>query len=155
MNRRSMFILSAVAALALSQPARAADPTIDGTWELNIAASKSTDPMPKSTTRTYVTTGDQEKLTGNIVTADGKTIPIGFTATVDGKDHPFQSPGVDALAITKVDALTISFVVKREGKVAFTGTRTLSKDGKTLTFVTKGTNAEGKPSETTAVYDRK
>ena len=72
MNRRSMFILSAVAALALSQPARAADPTIDGTWGLDIAASKSTDPMPKSTTRTYVITGEQEKLTGTIVTADGK-----------------------------------------------------------------------------------
>ena len=37
----------------------------------------------------------------------------------------------------------------------FTGNRTISKDGKTLTFVTKGANAEGKPSESTMVYDRK
>jgi hypothetical protein len=155
MNRRSMFILSAVAALALSQPARAADPTIDGTWELNVAASKSTDPMPKSITRTYVTTGNQEKLTGTIVTADGKSIPISFTATIDGKDYPFQNPGADTLAITKVDALTHSFVVKKDGKVVTTGTRTIAKDGKTMTLAAKGTNAEGKPVESTMVYDRK
>jgi hypothetical protein len=35
-----------------------------------------------------------------------------------------------------------------------TGTA-ISKDGKTMTLASKGTNAEGKPFESTMVYDRK
>ena len=159
MNRRTIITLSAIAAfglatLSLGQSAYAADPTSAGTWNLNIAKSTSTDPMPKSITRTYEVTATSEKLTGTIVTADGKTIPISFTATVDGKDSPFQSPGVDTVAITRVDAWTTSYVTKLAGKQVATGSRVLSKDGKVLTFTQKGVNAAGKPVESTMVYDR-
>jgi hypothetical protein len=160
MNRRTILTLSAIATLGLAtlsfgQPAHAADPTSAGTWDLNIAKSKSTDPMPKSITRTYEVTGTSEKLTGTIVTADGKTIPISFTATLDGKDSAFQSPGVDTLALTKVDALTISYVTKLAGKQVATGTRVLSQDGKVMTFTQKGINPAGQPFESTLVYDRR
>jgi hypothetical protein len=160
MNRRTILTLSAIATLGFAtlsfgQPAHAADPTSAGTWDLNIAKSKSTDPMPKSITRTYEVTGTSEKLTGTIVTADGKTIPILFTATLDGKDSAFQSPGVDTLALTKVDALTISYVTKLAGKQVATGTRVLSQDGKVMTFTQKGINPAGQPFESTLVYDRR
>ena len=159
MNRRTIITWSAIATfglatLSLGQSAYAADPTSAGTWVLNIAKSTSTDPMPKSITRTYEVTATSEKLTGTIVTADGKTIPISFTATLDGKDSPFQSPGVDTVALTKVDALTTSFVTKLAGKQVITGTRVLSQDGKVMTFTQKGVNAAGKPVESTMVYDR-
>jgi hypothetical protein len=159
MNRRTIITWSAIATfglatLSLGQSAYAADPTSAGTWVLNIAKSTSTDPMPKSITRTYEVTATSEKLTGTIVTADGKTIPISFTATLDGKDSPFQSPGVDTVALTKVDALTTSFVTKLVGKQVITGTRVLSQDGKVMTFTQKGVNAAGKPVESTMVYDR-
>lgn len=158
MNRR--IALSAIAAfgLALLSPNTqvfAADATSAGTWELNIAKSKSTDPMPKSITRSYEVTGTTEKLTGTIVTADGKTIPISFTATLDGKDNPFQSPGVDALALTTVDAWTTSYVTKLAGKQMSSGRRVISKDGKMMTFEQKGVNAAGAPFESTLVYDRR
>ena len=160
MNRRTILALSAIATfclatLSLGQSAQAADPTIAGTWELNVAASKSTDPMPKSATRIYEVVGNSEKLTGSIVTADGKTIPIGFTATLDGKDSPSQNPGVDTVVITPVDALTVNFVTKLAGKVVYTGTRILSKDGKVMTLSTKGANPTGKPFESTMVFDRR
>ena len=160
MNRRTIITWSAIATfglatLFLGQSAYAADPTSAGTWVLNIAKSTSTDPMPKSITRTYEVTATSEKLTGTIVTADGKTIPISFTATLDGKDSPFQSPGVDTVALTKVDALTTSFVTKLAGKQVITGTRVLSQDGKVMTFTQKGVNAAGKPVESTMVYDRR
>lgn len=160
MNRRTILTLSAIAtfglaALSLGQSALAADPTIAGIWELNVAASKSTDPMPKSITRTYEVVEKSEKLTGTIVTADGKTIPISFTATLDGKDSPFQSPGVDTLVLTPVDALTTNFTTKLAGKVVATGSRVLSKDGKIMTLSTKGVNPDGKPMESTMVYDRR
>ena len=160
MNRRTISALSAVATLgfatlSLGQSARAADPTIAGTWELNLAASKSTGPMPKSTTRIYEVVGNSEKMTGTIVTPDGKTVEVKFTATLDGKDSPFQFPGVDMLALTPVDAWTTNFTSKLAGKVVSTGSRVLSKDGKVMTQSTKGLNPAGKPAESTMVFDRR
>ena len=160
MNRRTVVTLSAMATfslatLSLSQSARAADPTIIGAWELNVAASKSTDPMPKSSTRKYEIVGNSEKLTGLIVTANGKTIPLGFTATLDGKDSPSQNPGVDTLVLTPVDPLTVKFVTKLAGKVVYSGTRVISRDGMTMTLSTKGVNPAGKPFESTMVFDRR
>jgi hypothetical protein len=160
MNRRTLLTLSAVATFGLAtlsfgQSARAAGPTIAGTWELNAAASKSTDPMPRSVTRTYEIIGNSEKMTGTIVTPDGKTIPIGFTATLDGKDSPSQTPGADTVVLTPVDALTVNFMTKLAGKTVLTGSRVLSKDGKSFTLTNKGVNPAGKPTESTFVYDRR
>ena len=68
-------------------------------------------------------------------------------------DHPFQSPGVDTLALTPVDALTTNFTTKLAGKVMATGNRVLSKDGKAMTLSIKGVNP-AKPMESTMVYDK-
>ena len=158
MNRRTFISLTAalgLAALSISPSAQAADPTIVGTWELNVAASKNTDPMPKSITRTYEIVGNSEKLTGTIVTADGKAIAIGFTATLDGKDTPFQNPGADTIVLTRVDALTVSFTNKLAGKVMLSGRRVMTADGKTMSIESKGVNAAGKPVESSMVYDRR
>jgi hypothetical protein len=160
MNRRPLIALSAIATLSLvilsfSQSAQAADSTIAGTWELNVAASKSTDPLPKSSTRKYEVIGSSEKMTGVVVTADGKTVPIGFTATLDGKDSPLQNPGVDTLVLTPVDAMTVNFVTKLAGKFVSSGTRVISKDGAIMTLSSKGTNPAGKPVESTLVFDRR
>ena len=154
-NTLSFMAMIATTTLLLCEPAHAADPTIDGTWELNVGASKSTDPMPKSVTRKYETTGVVEKLTGSIVTADGRTIPLSFTATLDGKDSPSQNPGVDTLVITPVDPLTVKFHTKLKGEVVYAGTRVISADGKTMTLWTKGNNPAGKPFESTMVFDRR
>jgi hypothetical protein len=106
-----------LAILFHGQSAQALDPTIEGTWELNLAASRSSDPMPKSSTRTYKIVGNSEQLTGTVVTVDGKMIPLAFTATLDGKDSPSQNPGVVTLVLTPVDALTVTFTTELAGKV--------------------------------------
>ena len=139
----------------LAMPAQAADPTVAGTWELNVAASKSTDPMPKSAIRNYEIAGNTEKLTGTVHTADGRMVPLSFTATLDGKDSPSQNPGVDTLILTPVDALTVKFTTKLKGEVVYVGVRTLSADGQTMTLWTKGINPAGKPFESTMVFDRR
>ena len=111
MKRRAIFTVAAF--LMLGQPTFAADPTIAGTWELNVAASKTTNPMPKSGTRTYTVDGNTEKMTASVVTADGKTLQEGFAATIDGKEYPFQSSVTDGImiVITKGDAHTNNFVI--------------------------------------------
>lgn len=159
MKRRKFLSLLTVGLLSLAafsfSEARAEEPTIAGTWELNVAASKSTDPMPKSATRVYEVIGNSEKLSGTVVTADGKTIPIGFTATLDGKDSPSQNPGVDTVVLTPVDALTVNYLTKLAGKVMYSGSRVLSKDGKIMTLTANGVNSAGKTVDSVMVFDRR
>jgi len=55
----------------------------------------------------------------------------------------------------RVDANTTSWEVKKTGgKHHATGQNVISKDGKTLTQTAKGTGAEGKPEESTNVFDK-
>jgi hypothetical protein len=78
-----------------------------------------------------------------------------WAPTYDGKDYPITgSPDFDALSARRVDPNTVESTQKRMGKAVGTTTRTVSKDGKTLTLVSKLTNAKGEVVNTTLVYDR-
>ncbi|MGA2713368.1 MAG: hypothetical protein ABSG41_09690 [Bryobacteraceae bacterium] len=60
-------------------------------------------------------------------------------------------------AYRAVDAYTTELIQKDgSGKPVFTGirTRVVSKDGKTLTDTSKGTNAQGRAVDTVLVYDK-
>ena len=94
-------------------------------------------------------------MTGTVVTGEGKTIPIGFTATLDGKDSPSQNPGVGTVVLTPIDTLKVNYVTKLAGKVVYGGSRVLSKDGKVMTLTVKGLNPAGQPVESTLVFDRR
>jgi hypothetical protein len=137
-----------------SLSAQAADP-LAGTWELNVAKSKSTGTLPKSQTRTYEVTGQQEKMVSRDVDAQDKPTVAEFTANRDGKDYPYKSPRADMLSLTPVDATTLNYTLKKEGKVVGTGTRVISKDGKTMTLSHKINDAAGKPVESTLVFDNR
>jgi hypothetical protein len=78
-----------------------------------------------------------------------------FTVIRDGKDYPYKQPQADMISLTSVDATTTKFVLKKEGKEVGTGTRVISKDGKTMTLSGKGTDAAGKPVESTLVFDKR
>ncbi|HZV83022.1 MAG TPA: hypothetical protein VFF53_12725, partial [Geobacteraceae bacterium] len=99
--------LAAATVVIISLPAQASDPAT-GTWELNLAKSKFTNsPAPKSQTRTYEVTGQQVKMTGKGIDAQGKPTLFGFTAKTDGKDYPYTGSGFqDTISLTPVDALT-------------------------------------------------
>ena len=145
------------ALLAISSPvigADAPDPVI-GTWKLNSAKSTGTT-LPKSETRTYAASAAGGiVLTWKRVGIDGKESSVETTYKYDGKDYPVTgSPDFDALSVRRVDANTVDSTQKRMGKAVGTSTRTVSKDGKTLTLVSKLTNAKGEVVNTTLVYDR-
>jgi len=73
----------------------------------------------------------------------------------DGKDYPVTGDSTsDARAVTKVDDHTLTFSVKKGGKVLFTGSIVLSADGKTRTVTIEGTDSAGKKITSTAVYDK-
>ena len=146
-------LLSVFGMAAVAAPA--ADPVV-GTWTLNAAKSKfDPGPAPKSQTRIYADSAKGMMLTVKTVGADGKENVQTMTFMADGKDYPISgSADYDAVTVKKLNANTIESVQKRKGVAVGSGTRMVSKDGKTLTFRAKGTTVEGKSFDNTSVYDR-
>ena len=124
----------------------------------NSRAATPTSPGPalKSETRTYTQNGDGLKFVTAGVNADGSaSVPISWAAHFDGKDYPnVGNPGVDMVTITMVGASTMDFTSKKGGKVTSTSRLTVSKDGKTMTRWTGGTNNAGLPQSNFEVFDK-
>jgi hypothetical protein len=139
-----------------AQAARAADPAF-GNWELNVAKSKfSPGPAPKSQTRTYEAAAGGVKFTAKGIGADGKPTLVQYTASYDGKDYPITgSADADTISLKKIDDFTVEATQKKAGKVVITTRREISKDGKTMTAKSKGTNASGQTVENVLIFDKK
>jgi len=127
-----------------------------GTWKLNLAKSTfSPGPAPKSQTRTYAESTLGMTLTVKTTAANGKESTAMLTFKDDGKSYPESgNPDFDMVSVTRVDAWTVHSVETKAGASVGTGVRTVSKDGKTLTFSQKGTHAGGGKYDNVSVYDR-
>ena len=64
------------------------------------------------------------------------------------------NPRSDMVTITMVGASTMDFTSKKGGKVTGTTRLTVSKDGKTMTRWTGGTNNAGLPQSNFEVFDK-
>jgi hypothetical protein len=135
--------------------AQASDPR-SGTWKLNPAKSKySPGPAPQSLTVKVEPSGRGEKVTAEFVNADGTRTTTQYTASFDGKDYPLTGSQIaDAVSLKRIDARTTVRTDKKGGKVAQTLRRVVSRDGKTMTVTTKGTNAQGQAVSNVAVFDK-
>ena len=131
-----------------------------GTWKQNFEKSKNSTPptgqRPQSVTRIYEPfEGKGIKATFVTVSADGKKTTSSYSAHFDGKDYPYTGGGLfTSIALKKVDRYTWAATNKSAGKAISTGTNTVSKDGKTLTWTSKGTNAQGQPVSGVAVFEK-
>lgn len=145
----------AIATGALVAAAPGADPVI-GTWKLNLAKSTfSPGPAPKSQTRTYVESAQGITLTVKTTAADGKETTTTLTFKDDGKPYAASgNPDFDMVSVKRVDAMTVHSTQTKAGATVGTGVRSVSKDGKTVTFAQKGTHATGVKYDDVAVYDR-
>jgi hypothetical protein len=133
----------------------AAEDAFIGTWKLNEAKSKFSPGSSKNITVVYEAAGDNVKVTIDGVDADGKAVHSEWTGKFDGKDYPVTGDAnSDARALTKVNAHTLTFAVKKGDKVVTSGRIVLSADGKTRTVTTTGTDPKGKKISGTAVYDK-
>ena len=131
------------------------DPVV-GTWQLNVSKSKFTaGPAVKSQTRTYSQSEGGISLLMKSVGADGKESTTTTTYHLDGKTYPITgNADYDNLSATRVNSHTAKFALKRGGKVVGHTTRTVSKDGKTLTATTNLTAPNGEKTDSVLVFDR-
>jgi hypothetical protein len=138
--KRSIVLACLVAAAGLLPQAAAAqakNPRI-GVWKLDVAKSTyQQGTAPASETRTYLATDDGGlQLTAEAVLASGTKQPTGYRAKYDGKDHPYSGAAGDSIAVTG-DGWASDSTIKMVGKVIQTTHSTVSKDGKTMTLITK------------------
>jgi hypothetical protein len=131
-----------------------------GTWKLNPAKSKSSPAglIPKGGTRTVTAQGDGAKYSYEGVAGDGSQTAYSFTTNYDGEYSAISGVGfpggADTYAVKRVDANTFMGTGKKAGKVVGTNRTVVSKDEKVATITGKGTDAQGKPTITTTVWDK-
>jgi hypothetical protein len=159
MKRRSSIFAVAVVCLALAGSVLADSKAFVGTWKLNLDKSKyPAGHAPKSLTRTATADGDTVTYKFEGVGADGTAFSFGYTSKYDGKDSEVTGTGIpygaDHLAIKQLNSHQLSTTLKKGDKTVGTTSATVSHDGKTLTLTSKGTDANGKPVKSVAVYDK-
>jgi hypothetical protein len=149
----AMTVMAGVASIAVAADT---DPVV-GTWQLNVAKSTfSAGPALKNQTRTYSQSGDKISLVMTTVGSDGKEMTTRTTYQLNGKDFPVTgTPDYDSLSAKRINSNTAEFSLKKGGKEIGTTSRTVSKDGKTLTSKTNVTNASGEKTVSTLVFDKK
>jgi hypothetical protein len=128
-----------------------------GIWKLDLAKSSySSGPPPyKRATSTIEAWEDGVRVVYDMVSPRGETIHFEWTGKFDGRDYPVE--GADYVltnAYSRIDDHTCGVVVKVDGDVVSFARITISSDGKTITTVTSGTNAQGQKVSTTTVYDK-
>ena len=152
----AMVVVTLVLAIAGTALAQAGSSNL-GTWKLNLAKSTfAPGTAPKSAIFTNVVAGAGIKSTSDSVRADGTAVHSENTEVYDGKDYPISGNSLngDTVAGTRVDANTLTFVYKKNGKVTVTSTNVVSADRKTYTITSKGTNTLGQTVNTVALYDK-
>ena len=127
-----------------------------GTWKLNEATSKLSPGSTKNHTVIYEAAGDKVKVTVEGTDATGKAVRSEWTGKFDGKFYPVAGdPTSDTRSYKQINARTMTLTAKQGTKVTLTGKILVSVDGKTRTVTTTATDAKGKKSSSTAVYDKK
>jgi hypothetical protein len=152
----------------LSTPVHAQVPHVIGNWRLNAAASRLPGPAPQTHVRRYSLAPDGTTLIGLAVTVDAQGNPsfLQFAAKPDGKDYPELdsrtaaqylmdgSPPPATYAETPIDARTVEWVDKYQGRVTASGRKWVSEDGRTLTFTAVVSDERNEQREFLFVFDR-
>jgi hypothetical protein len=156
MYRRVIDVVLCVFVFALAAWAQQ-DPYL-GTWKTNLAKSKY-DPGPAPRNPTTIkresAPGGGVKTTVDGMDAQGNPTHSEYTASYDGKDYPVKgSTEWDTVAIRRIDANTRLLINKKGGNVVRLARHAVSPDGKTLTSISVGVDAQGHAFHDIAVYDK-
>ena len=130
-----------------------------GTWKRDVERTKVTPPDARpvkvqTIVREAVDGG--VKHTSKTERMDGTGTESTFIAKYDGKPVAVTgNASYDTISWKQVDANTFTIDTRKtDGKYKTKGTVKVSKDGKTMTGTQKGTDADGKPTKFTVVFDK-
>lgn len=152
---KGIVILLTLAALLAGAVVCLADDPNMGTWKLNEAKSKFSPGAGKVQTVVYEAAGDSVKVTVDGVDGAGNPMHSEWTGKYDGKFYPVTGdPTSDMRSYKQVDSHTLLLTSKKGDKVTLTGRIVVSADGRSRTVTAKGTDSNGKPVSSTAVYDK-
>jgi hypothetical protein len=176
MKRRSIAVCSLIVLGSVALLAQTPSPSskLVGVWKRNLAKSTyntGTKPGPGSLSVYQWTARPDGFIIGTTVSINNEGIPSfnQSAAKYDGKDYPsygsaaladFQVKGTKTgtLAFKPIDEYSVEIIGKgADGKVTNPNVkriRTVSKDGKSMTDASKGTNAQGQNVGTVTFYDR-
>ena len=149
---RAAFVAIVLALVAAAPRGGAADDDKKiGKWKLRV------DP-PAHGTRDYEDRGGGVTVsTRQGVNARGQEYYSSYAAKVDGKEYPRLVKGsntINTIAFTRVDANTVAYTLREDGKITSTGTTSVSADGKVLTVTTKSVAAGASGRANVEIYDR-
>src|SRR5262245_40666713 len=153
-----LFLLVVTAVISLSQTANQTSPLI-GKWKLNPQKSKLVFNLPpRDLVRTYEDRGGGVYIfTQEGRSANGTKMFSMYVAKDDGKEYPLVVQGADELAsitVKAVDAYNAEQTEKHGGATFSTATRSISKDGKTMTLTVKLNGGEAGGLSEVMVFDK-
>ena len=126
-----------------------------GTWKLNEAKSRVPAGMGKNSTVTYTEEGDKIRVTIDGTDKDGKAFHSIWVGKWDGKAYPVKNnPSYNAIGYRVVNDHTNYIQALEDGKLVWSGTIAVSKNGKSRTVSIHGTGPNGKKFSGKAVYDK-
>ena len=157
-------LIAVLVVLAAAPPAgaHATDPFM-GTWRLSLEKSKFPGPPPALP---YVVTfepnadGSVLGIVYALDEQDQRTAVARISYRYDGKEYKDfdvvkNVPATNALSFTRIDRSTLDVTHKlNDGKLVFMERRTVSADGRTMTFVMNATDLRGQTVSVIQVFDR-
>ena len=153
MNTR-IAVVAVAMSFSMGAACFAANPHM-GTWKLNEAKSKLVPGMGKNITVTYTEQRDKIKVAVDGIDKDGKPTHSVWVGKFDGKPYPVKGNlSYNSVAYKVVNDRTNNITTMKDGKIVWTGTITVSADGKSRTVTVNGTDAKGKKFKGKVFYDK-
>jgi hypothetical protein len=126
-----------------------------GTWKINEAKSKLPAGMGKNNTVVYTEEGDKIKVTVDGTDKDGKPTHSVWVGKFDGKAYPIKGNlAYNSVGYRVINDHTNAIQALKDGKILWSGTITVAKDGKSRTVTIRGTDASGKKFSGKAFYNK-
>jgi hypothetical protein len=142
-----------LATLLLAATAFAADPFL-GSWKLNPAKSKFDGEVAPAELTVNWSASPALRVSGQGVSAEGRQIRYQYDPIYDGKEYPPKGNwGWDTVTNKQIDGHVREDTYRKDGRVIRVERRTVSADGKTMTYSIRAESPQG-PKTSTMVFDR-
>jgi hypothetical protein len=152
---RAQFVVAVLLTLMFASIGlRAADGLEIGVWNLDPSKSVYSSAPPKGEHLMIAPDGPNGiKLRAEITDATGKLVVAEYSGQYDGKDVPITGAAdADTVALKRISPYKTERIYKKAGKVTTIMMRVVSKDGKTQSNTTTGTNVKGEKVRQVAFF---